>query len=79
VLDKHADQSRRELRRISLLLGGIDLIKTKHKRWYRKAPEGQAGYSGGGEHRFRRQAERHSGVKVNSRRRRSDAGMVIVE
>ena len=23
-------------------LGGIDVIKTKHKRWYRKAPEGQA-------------------------------------
>ena len=27
---------------LSLLLGGIDLTKTKHKRWYRKAsPEGQ--------------------------------------
>ena len=26
---------------VSLLLGGIDLTKTKHKRWYRKAcPEG---------------------------------------
>jgi hypothetical protein len=26
---------------LSLLLGGIDLTKTKHKRWYRKAlPEG---------------------------------------
>jgi hypothetical protein len=25
------------------LLGGIDLAKTKHKRWYRKAPpEGHA-------------------------------------
>ena len=23
---------------LSLLLGGIDLTKTKHKRWYRKAP-----------------------------------------
>ena len=23
---------------LSLLLGGIDLAKTKHKRWYRKAP-----------------------------------------
>src|SRR6266403_2177731 len=28
---------------LSLLLGGIDLTKTKHKRWYRKAsPEGHA-------------------------------------
>jgi transposase len=28
---------------LSLLLGGIDLAKTKHKRWYRKAPpEGHA-------------------------------------
>jgi hypothetical protein len=28
---------------LSLLLGGIDLVKTKHKRWYRKAPpEGNA-------------------------------------
>ena len=28
---------------LSLLLGGIDLTKTKHKRWYRKAsPEGYA-------------------------------------
>jgi transposase len=28
---------------LSLLLGGIDLSKTKHKRWYRKAPpEGHA-------------------------------------
>jgi len=28
---------------LSLLLGGIDLTKTKRKRWYRKAPpEGQA-------------------------------------
>jgi hypothetical protein len=28
---------------LSLLLGGIDLTKTKHKRWYRKAPpEGNA-------------------------------------
>jgi transposase len=28
---------------LSLLLGGIDLTKAKHKRWYRKAsPEGQA-------------------------------------
>ncbi len=28
---------------LSLLLGGIDLAKTKHKRWYRKAPpEGNA-------------------------------------
>src|ERR1035438_5832106 len=27
----------------SLLLGGIDLTKTKHKRWYRKTyPEGHA-------------------------------------
>jgi hypothetical protein len=26
---------------LSLLLGGIDLTKTKHKRWYRKvSPEG---------------------------------------
>ena len=24
---------------LSLLLGGIDLAKTKHKRWYRKAPQ----------------------------------------
>ncbi len=23
---------------LSLLLGGIDLAKTKHKRWYRKSP-----------------------------------------
>jgi transposase len=23
---------------LSLLLGGIDLVKTKRKRWYRKAP-----------------------------------------
>ena len=23
---------------LSLLLGGIDLAKTKHKRWYRKVP-----------------------------------------
>jgi hypothetical protein len=29
--------------KLSLLLGGIDLAKTKHKRWYRKvSPEGQA-------------------------------------
>ena len=28
---------------LSLLLGGIDLAKTSHKRWYRKAPpEGHA-------------------------------------
>jgi transposase len=28
---------------LSLMLGGIDLAKTKHKRWYRKAPpEGHA-------------------------------------
>jgi transposase len=28
---------------LSLLLGGIDLTKTKHKRWYRKvSPEGHA-------------------------------------
>ncbi|MGZ5233713.1 MAG: IS66 family insertion sequence element accessory protein TnpB [Burkholderiales bacterium] len=28
---------------LSLLLGGIDLAKTKHKQWYRKAPpEGHA-------------------------------------
>ncbi len=28
---------------LALLLGGIDLTKTKHKRWYRKAPpEGHA-------------------------------------
>ncbi len=28
---------------LSLLLGGIDLTNTKHKRWYRKAlPEGHA-------------------------------------
>jgi hypothetical protein len=28
---------------LSLLMGGIDLTKTKHKRWYRKAsPEGHA-------------------------------------
>ena len=28
---------------LSLLLGGIDLSKTNHKRWYRKAPpEGHA-------------------------------------
>jgi IS66 Orf2 like protein len=28
---------------LSLLLGGIDLTKTKHKQWYRKAsPEGHA-------------------------------------
>ena len=28
---------------LSLLLGGIDLAKTKHKRWYRKSsPEGHA-------------------------------------
>ena len=28
---------------LSLLLGGIELTKTKHKRWYRKAsPEGHA-------------------------------------
>ena len=28
---------------LSLLLGGIDLAQTKHKRWYRKAsPEGHA-------------------------------------
>ncbi len=28
---------------LSLLLGGIDLSKTEHKRWYRKAPpEGRA-------------------------------------
>jgi len=28
---------------LSLLLGGVDLTKTKHKRWYRKAPpEGHA-------------------------------------
>ena len=28
---------------LSLLLGGIDMTKTKHKRWYRKAsPEGHA-------------------------------------
>ena len=25
---------------LSMLLGGIDLTKTKHKRWYRKAPPG---------------------------------------
>jgi hypothetical protein len=27
---------------LSLLLGGIDLAKTKHKMWYRKPPEGHA-------------------------------------
>src|SRR6266436_743917 len=28
---------------LSLLLGGIDLAKTKHKRWYRRvSPEGHA-------------------------------------
>jgi hypothetical protein len=28
---------------LSLLLGGIDLAKTRHKRWYRKvSPEGHA-------------------------------------
>jgi hypothetical protein len=27
---------------LSLLLGGIDLTKTKHKQWYRKASEGHA-------------------------------------
>jgi predicted aconitase with swiveling domain len=28
---------------LSLLLGGIDLAKAKHKRWYRKTyPEGHA-------------------------------------
>ena len=31
-------------------------------------PSGHGGYSGEGEHRFRRQAERRSGVKVNSSR-----------
>jgi len=31
---------------LSLLLGGIDLAETKHKRWYRKAPpEGHAAAS----------------------------------
>ena len=37
------------------------------------------GYSGEGEHRFRKEAERRSAAKVNSSRNESDAGKVIVE
>ncbi len=40
TLKSDAELSHEEL---SLLLGGIDLAKTKHKRWYRKAsPEGHS-------------------------------------
>jgi hypothetical protein len=37
------------------------------------------GYAGEGEHRFRREAERRSGAKVNSSRSEATLAMVIVE
>src|SRR5260370_10507159 len=58
------EQAENYIRKRAEVEQSIMQLRLKYMPAYRKV----LGYSGEGEHRFRREAERHSGAKVNSSR-----------